>query len=379
MARLTVVADAAVVPPSSSDKPRVLVVEDNAQMRSFMVETLCERFAAEGVEDGVQGLARARTLRPSAIVTDLMMPRMAGDELVRALRAEPNLSDIPVISSDPRGRTTIFASGCSREGAHDYVLKPFGAEELLARVANAVATKRARDVLARALESSSTDLAGLAAQLVEERENLRLALDSTRAARQEAEGASSVKSAFLGMVSREILAPLTAVKAHAELLSRHGGLSDEARTSTERILSASAHLAEIMESLLVHASVRAGRLSVRSEPLELGKLVEKVVAGFAQRAERKGLALNVTTSGVLALATTDARLLTVVLTNLLDNAVKFSDKGAIRVEVGCDRHEHAIRIADAGRRIPEHRAGSSICHGRSRGSIARPRTVPDWV
>ena len=155
-----VVAHLRVVPETGTEslaggKPPVLVVEDNTEMRRFMVETLGKEFAVVAAEDGERALELAVARRPAAIVTDLMMPAMDGEKLLRAVRNDKTLMGTPVLvltaKADDELRVRLL-----RQGAHDYLVKPFVAEELLARVANAVAMKTARDVLAHALQSTSS-------------------------------------------------------------------------------------------------------------------------------------------------------------------------------------------------------------------------------
>ena len=104
--------------------------------------------------DGAQALARARAELPDLVVTDLMLPRLGGDELVAAMRAEPGLAAVPVLVLSAAGDETLRARLLA-ESVQDYVTKPFSAHELRARARNLVTVKRARDALQRELASQS--------------------------------------------------------------------------------------------------------------------------------------------------------------------------------------------------------------------------------
>jgi len=109
----------------------ILIVEDEATVR----ETLARKFKAEGFDvlsaaDGVQGLRLAREKNPDLIVLDLMLPEMDGLSVRRVLRKE---SDVPIIMLTARGMEMDKIVGLEA-GADDYVVKPFGFGELLARV-----------------------------------------------------------------------------------------------------------------------------------------------------------------------------------------------------------------------------------------------------
>ena len=133
-----------VAPGPAEGRARVLVVEDNVEMSRFVCDVLARDHHVIAAFDGKQGLARARELVPDLIVTDMMMPVMSGEELVRAIRAQPALARTPIVvltaKADDELRVRLL-----RDGAQDYVTKPFEAEELRVRVTNLL---RATAVLA---------------------------------------------------------------------------------------------------------------------------------------------------------------------------------------------------------------------------------------
>ncbi len=154
------------------DRPSILVVEDNHEMRRFIVESLAQEYDMVSVADGESGLARALAELPDLVVTDLMLPRLGGDGLVQALRQRPGLANVPILvlsaKDDDALRTRLLA-----ESVQDYVTKPFSANELRARVRNLVTVKRARDMLQRELATQNEDLAQLAEQLIANRQALQ--------------------------------------------------------------------------------------------------------------------------------------------------------------------------------------------------------------
>lgn len=123
----------------------VLVVEDNADMNRVISEALADRYRVLAAFDGQQGLAAARRHRPAVIVTDVMMPRGGGEELVDAVRGDPNLATTAILvvsaRADDEGRLALL-----RAGANDYLVKPFAVHELQIRVANLVALQQAEEV-----------------------------------------------------------------------------------------------------------------------------------------------------------------------------------------------------------------------------------------
>lgn len=139
------------IPAPPGTAPLLLVVEDNAMMSDFIRECLEEDYRVTTAFDGAQGLSQALALRPDLILTDLMMPGTGGEALLQALRAQPLLDETPVVvlsaKVDDEMRVRLL-----REGAQDYLTKPFSIEELRARVGTLVARKQATEALRRSQE-----------------------------------------------------------------------------------------------------------------------------------------------------------------------------------------------------------------------------------
>jgi signal transduction histidine kinase len=149
---------------SVEGRPMVVVVEDNPEMNRFICDVLATSYNVASAADGKEGLDKALALHPDVIVTDMMMPEMSGEELVKAERQHDTLATTPVVvltaKTDEGLRLRLL-----REGAQDYVMKPFSAEELRARVGNLVSMKRARTVLQHDLDSHEENLELLAAEM----------------------------------------------------------------------------------------------------------------------------------------------------------------------------------------------------------------------
>ncbi|TMC11311.1 MAG: hybrid sensor histidine kinase/response regulator [Chloroflexi bacterium] len=128
------------------DRPLVLVIEDNRDMNRLVADCLADGYRVETAFDGREGLARAIALRPRLIVSDVMMPGMSGEELVRAVRQQASLVDVPILILSARADDELRVR-LLREGASDYVFKPFSIEELRARADNLVRAKLADERL----------------------------------------------------------------------------------------------------------------------------------------------------------------------------------------------------------------------------------------
>jgi signal transduction histidine kinase len=119
---------------ASPDAQKILVVEDNPDLRAFIVSNLFETYQVEQAENGRKGLDLARRMNPDLIISDVMMPEMDGYELCQEIRKDPFLSKVPIILVTAKSGGEAVEAGLEI-GATDYVPKPFEMRELKARIA----------------------------------------------------------------------------------------------------------------------------------------------------------------------------------------------------------------------------------------------------
>ncbi|TFV72605.1 response regulator [Blastococcus sp. CT_GayMR19] len=133
----------------------ILVVDDNADMRAYLTRLLGRHWAVRTTANGEEALAAVAERSPDIVLTDVMMPRIDGFELLRRLRAEDATVDIPVIMLTARAGQEASVEGLEA-GADDYLAKPFRADELVARVRVALERAAGRSA-ARAAERATVD------------------------------------------------------------------------------------------------------------------------------------------------------------------------------------------------------------------------------
>jgi PAS domain S-box-containing protein len=150
------------------DAPKVVVAEDNGELRHYIEQLLGRTFRVSAVADGQAAYQTIRELRPDVVVSDVMMPVMDGFELVAKLKADPELATIPVLLLTARAGVEASTDSLDR-GADDYLAKPFSPLDLIARVR---AAHRMRMLNAEVRESerraqAAERLAGLGRLLAE--------------------------------------------------------------------------------------------------------------------------------------------------------------------------------------------------------------------
>lgn len=132
----------------------VLAVEDNPDMRNFITLQLEKDYQVVGAKNGREGLETARKILPDLIVSDIMMPEMSGYDLLKAVREDYGLKNIPVIFLTAKAGLDMKIEGL-KYGADDYLVKPFNSEELLARVKNLIMIRELQQELYRVAKMAS--------------------------------------------------------------------------------------------------------------------------------------------------------------------------------------------------------------------------------
>ena len=176
------------VPPPNA--PRVLLADDNADMREYVARLLASKYQVETVPDGESALEQIQKRPPDLLLTDVMMPRLDGFGLLQRLRSNERTRTIPVIMLSARAGEEARTEGWEA-GADDYLIKPFSARELLARVESHLNLAHLRREAEEKVREVNTDLSqriielnearGAALEHLKETEKSRAALTATTA------------------------------------------------------------------------------------------------------------------------------------------------------------------------------------------------------
>jgi signal transduction histidine kinase len=346
----------AVRPQTPSDAPRILLVEDNADLRSFVAARLARRYRVDTASDGAAGIEAAQRSRPDLIVTDVMMPGVDGFELCRRLKADPAFATTPIILLTARAGTEAVAEGLD-VGADDYVVKPFALQELEARIA-------------AHLRSRETE------RQLHERESRLAAIGQ-----------------MTSSVVHDLRNPLTLVKGYADLahaLAVRGGDAATIARELETVRSESDRLRRMIEEILDFARGGSPRLAL--ETLPAGRFLDEALQPLAADLRERGIEaqLDLRLDSGLQI-TLDRDRIQRVLENLVINAREAlapwgREKRIViraRPESRPEGKFLAVRVADSGPGLPQeavdHLFEPFVTNGKKQGTGLGLVTVRNLV
>ena len=325
---------------NSATTRTILLIEDDPHDR-LMVRRLLQgqrrTYEIHEAGTGEDGLRRCRELRPDCILLDYYLPDMDGREWLAACHREiGRTTPVPVAMLTGRDDDDI-AIAVLEEGAQDYLVKDGATAHGLTRaIENAIEKFRIR----RELEEQR-------AAIELRNHKLEVLRDELQTKLVELADATKAKDRFLAVMSHEMRTPLNAILGYADLLDMEldGTLSEGQRQQIERIRFGSRHLLDLINDLLDLARLDARRLDLDVRPVDLGAVVEEVAALLEAQATGKGITLEASPCGdevphVLA----DLQRLRQILTNLVGNAIKFTETGGITITCEATRGDGLVSI-----------------------------------
>jgi len=299
---------------------RVLVVDDDPDMRAYLRQLLGRHWAVELYPDGMSALAAALANPPDLVLTDVMMPELGGLDLLHRLRSDARTAHLPVIVVSARASSQAMIEGL-RAGADDYLLKPFSSQELITRVKVNLDLARLRNELARVRAEASL---------------------------------ASARRDFMNMAAHELRGPLAVLVGYLSML-HDGTIGPESPSFGDAIgtmLAKANEVTNLIDRVLTAARLEANRLPLQLEVVDLRELASEAVERARPLASRAGEPLDLDLPSRSVTARCDRRHLGHILDDLIANALVHGAGGGVVVSVS-DEEGPSVRVRDWGPGVPE--------------------------
>ena len=359
----------------------ILIVEDSPTQAERLRRLIqAKSYHVCVAANGRLALEAIRERKPHLVLSDIIMPEMNGYDLCRAIKTDPALQDIPVIlvTALNDARDIIRGIEC---GADNFVRKPYAEDYLLSRIRQMLANQVLRrdmhvevgvalylgeqkhfinagrqqilDLLISTYEQAvhvNGELQARERQVIEL--NMRLAHHASQLENTNREiahknlelaEASRMKSAFIANMSHELRTPLNAIIGFtgALLMKLAGPLTTDQDKQLNTIRTSARHLLSLINDILDVAKIESGKVTVAAERVHCQNLLNETADTLRPLASQKGLALTLDLPDTPIVIASDRRALTQIVINLVNNAIKFTEHGSIKVSL-------SQRAADGG-------------------------------
>jgi signal transduction histidine kinase len=289
--------------PAGEEKARVLIVDDNADMRDYLQRLLEKQYSVYTAANGKDALDKINAHPPELVISDIMMPEMDGIQLLKQIKHEPATNSLPVILVSARAGEEAKIEGYDI-GADDYLTKPFSAKELLARVRAQVRISRLHRHAIDILQDSAEELE----KKVEERtaELLRK---------------NSELEQFAYIASHDLQEPLRKIRTFSDLLQKSLQTGAPVNNYFDKIQSSAQRMTQLINDVLNYS-----RLSNREHQftdIDLNVILQQVKGDFDLLIEQKQAIIK---DNCLPVVRGVPLQLQQLFINLIGNSLKFSDK-----------------------------------------------------
>lgn len=365
---------------SECGRYHILAVDDN----KINLEILCDFLIQEGfrvtdVNNGPAALKAAENDGPDIILLDVMMPDMDGYEVCRKIKMIPGLEHIPVIFITALEDTLEKVKGFETGGI-DYITKPFEPDEVIIRIKSHLALhamqreleiknsmlqeeivlrkkteaelEAAHSELEKKVEERTWELQEANRILVQEIEERKKARAELIKAKEKAEKSDRLKTEFLAQISHEIRTPINTIINFSRLLKENmrSELTEFEKECFEKMEHGGDRIIRTVDLIINMSELQTGSYEGMFTTVRLGdQVLNRVYQTFLDKARRKDLELilNLPSEDIYIIA--DKYSLEQIFSNLIDNAVKYTESGKIVIDLFLNSEEHAcVSIADTG-------------------------------
>lgn len=299
------------IPNDESRDQRILVCEDNEELRSYITELISGIAEIKVAENGAQGIDIIKEWIPDLIISDVMMPEMDGIELCKRIKSNPETSDITVVLLTAMTHRAAMLRGWEAN-ADEYLFKPFHPDELVTRVKTLLSSSYERKLAKQELENRALQLQMLNSDL----------------------------ESFTYSVSHDLRTPLRAIDGFSRVLAEEHSseLTGEAKEYLTRICDAASDMNNLINDLLEFS--RLGRVPITKKEIDMHSLAAEAFNAIMEQNPGRSIELVLEK---IPFANADLPTMRQVWSNLISNAVKYtSQKENAFIHIGSEERDNEI-------------------------------------
>ena len=344
--------------PDNYLKEKILIVDDTPSIAGY-IRSVLEEYGYAAIEafDGNTAVMSANQERPDLILLDIIMPDIDGYAICSLLKTNSNTRDIPVIFMSALN-SSFDKIKAFKSGAVDYITKPVQSEEMIARVRSHLNIRRLnRELLEtnRSLEEKITERTKSLEESNKRMTELNRQLEQTvlkyKEAKDKAELAEKIKTEFLANISHEIYTPMNAIVGFTNLVKE----TDDEEQKNEYlayIKSNAIKLLSVFNNILDFSQTLTGKTSPVYQKVKIADVLDAVYKNNFLDAQSKSLEILISNEcGEDFEIETDRNMIFRILDNLVNNSLKFTDRGSIEIGVSNGGDTVAFYVRDSGKGI----------------------------
>jgi signal transduction histidine kinase len=325
---------------------RILYIEDDPNSRRLVQRLLeAEGYQVHIAEDGLGGLELARKIRPALILTDINISGMTGHEVATKLKQMPETRHVPVIALTAAtlatDRERALVAGCD-----GYITKPIDVDALPRQIKKFLAGKREQvtdDVKLQRLQEYSGALV----------DRLEATVAELQKANAELRRMDRMKKDFVILAGHELRTPTTLIYGYTHLLKmelqQRQVLDERTDDVIDRITTATKRLNEVVDAVINVSLIDSEQIELSFRPIHLHALLQSIVQQLQPVLQQRNQRLETRDLSALPALPADEKYLRRAITNLIDNAVKYTpDGGLISVDAHLEPEAMHIIVSDTG-------------------------------
>jgi two-component system, sensor histidine kinase and response regulator len=303
----------------AENRQRILIVEDDFIVRRMLADILSLQYEIDDIGDAEKLIPILHQGNYDLLLLDVRLPKVNGFDILREIRADNRLLDLPVVLISGKADASDVIEGLAA-GANDFIPKPIETRVLQARIGTHLKLKQLQDERKRYISH------------LEEAERIR--------------------SQFARIASHDIKSPLNNLRMAEQLLREEVPANNRVEQLLNTVSTSLDMMEDVISAFLDMVAIQSQNLNLKKESILLRDVINRVVMQYEIAAEKKGILLKVNSTQGKVIG--DSARMIQIAGNLLSNAIKYSPPNS-EVHISTEQHGERIRlrVADKGKGVPE--------------------------